>query len=117
MSEFLGALLVMWPLHVLCALICAVPTFLLTRKRIKWRLLDCLPLVLPWLLWSCLFAFGPRPASLSSATVENALLGFAVGLGIFLFAFYPGRISRLGLLGLLSMLAIALWGVFPVLGE
>jgi hypothetical protein len=121
MPEFIAALLVTWPIHAVPALVFAVPTFLLTRKRIAWRSTDCLGFVIPWFVWFLVFAFGSRAASLSSAVIESLLLGCVVGLSSVAFVFLQTRISsstiRPWLLASVCTFAIVMWAFFPFLGE
>jgi len=118
---FLAALLITWPIHALPAIVGAVPSYLLTRRSFVWEWGDLLGLVIPWLVWFVVFAFGPRPASLSSALVEGFLLGCGVGVGYALMASIgrhgplPGL--RRWMLGIVCAYAVALWAVFPFLNE
>ena len=119
--EFLGALLMTWPIHAVPAIVLALPSYLLTRRSFAWRWSDLLGLVIPWLVWFGVFAFGRRPASLSSALVESLLLGCGVGVGYFLLATIgkqgplPGL--RRWMLGIVCAFAVALWAFFPFLNE
>ena len=119
--EFLLALLVTWPIQAIPALIIAVPTVLLTRRRMMWHKRDCLTLVFPWLLWVLLFALGRRPASLTSAICESLLLGSLVGLNFFALAALSKRINpdkmRIVLPALMCGIAVLLWALFPFTGE
>lgn len=119
--EFFLALLVTWPIQVVPALIIAVPTVLLARKRVTWHRRDSLAFVLPWLLWVICFAFGPRPASLTSAMLESVLLGCVVGLCFVAFAVLSKQVNpdkmRLALPALMCSIAVLLWALFPFLGE
>jgi hypothetical protein len=121
MLEFVAALLVTWPIHMLPALFLAAPTYYLTRKKIAWRSTDFLGFVLPWLIWVLVFTFGPRAASLSSAIGESVLLGFLVGLGFIVFALLHKQINssqiRLWLLTLVCTFAVLMWALFPFIGE
>jgi hypothetical protein len=121
MFEFITALLVTWPIHAIPALIFAVPTFFLTRKKITWHSTDFLAFGLPWLVWFLVFAFGPRAASLSSATAESLLLGCVIGLSFVVFAILQMRINsytiRLWLLAFACAFAVVMSAFFPFLGE
>jgi hypothetical protein len=68
-----------------------------------------------------LFAFGPRPASLTSAIFESLLLGSMVGLSFVALAVLGKRFNpdkmRLVLSALMCGSAVLLWALFPFLGE
>ena len=121
MLEFLEALLILWPVHALIALVFAVPTYLITRKRMIWHGTDCFAFVIPWLLWFAIFAFGPRAASLTSAIAENILLGCAVGVSSIVFVLLERRLTptsvRRWLLSIICGFAVVMWAAFPFLGE
>lgn len=121
MTEFLAAVLITWPLHMVVALIFAVPTFFLTRTKARWSAIDVLGFILPWLVWFLAFVFGPRAASLSSAILESLLLGLLVGFAYVVFAFLQTRMKvrhlRAEILGAVCVFEILVWAIFPFIGE
>jgi hypothetical protein len=121
MYEFLLALLLTWPIHAIPAGIIAIPTILLTRRRMKWYKKDGLALAFPWLMWVLVFAFNRRPASLTSALFESLLLGSVVGLNFITLVVLAHRFNpykmRLALMALMCSIAVLLCAFFPVLGE
>ena len=121
MLEFLGALLVTWPIHLVPAIAIALPTAILTRKAFGWHASDLTGFFVPWLVWCVVFAFGPRPASLTSAVAESLLVGLAVGVGFFSLPHLAKKaratLLRPILLASACVLALVLWAVFPLLGE
>jgi len=115
------ALLMTWPIHAIAALVFAIPTFLFTRKRISWKWIDYLSLLIPLAIWVTLFTFGPRYGNFAMAFMETVLLGCAVGLSFVIFAFLQRRLNpsraHFALISLASSFAVLIWAIFPVHGE
>jgi hypothetical protein len=120
-GEFLLALISMWPIHAIAAAIIGSPAMVIARKRVKWTRQDISLLAVPWMVWFVTFAFGKGAASLSSAMVENVLLGLVLGVSVvtqaILSAPLPVDYIRKWSLGSLTVIAMLLSFYFPFLGE
>ena len=121
MMEFILVMASTWLLFAVPAVLLSLPVWFFGRRRTRLSWADALFLVIPWAVWVILFTFGPRDASLSSATVESVILGCIAPLALVLRIIggekWNSKYTRIIGLAAVSIIGIMLWGFVPFIGE
>lgn len=120
--EELGAILLIWLLHVVIAGVCTAPVVLLGRRRVRWQPWELLVFVLPFTVWAVLMfsdlstgrkslANLGEPFYFAAAVPVAALVRVAVGLRI------SARACAGGLIAGVCGVAVGVFFLVPALPE
>jgi peptidoglycan/LPS O-acetylase OafA/YrhL len=116
-DKWVGLLAILCGVHIVVALVLASPFLFFGRKRVKWKLVDCLGLVCPIGFWFVLTLLKPvakndldsifEPFMISVAVAMAALARVVVGRKV------PENTVSIFLTGLLCVAAVIIYFCDP----
>jgi hypothetical protein len=119
--EGLALLAYLWFLHLCVAFTVSLPFWFFGRHRAQWFKWEPIILVVPFAVWATLSVIDGGGKSLTNAAVEGISLGGAIPVAAMIRVAVGGRLNRkklaITMIVLLSLAAVLLWALVPMLPE